>query len=276
MSEVVVSSHEQLYAQARLYAEAFNWRDVPIEGLFLKAIAQAHLGREVRRVLELASGPAEHARWFAAAQPPIEAHALDASAAMLAYASDKAQALGVALQVHREDMCDFELRGLDADLAFCLVDSISYITDHDAFASHLVSVAGALAAGGVYVIETVHPKEQLGSEPMPERAWSVERDGRTISVEFGLEGDAFDSLTQVRQTRVRITEREGERVCAVLEDLCPMKLYLYQEILALLRGSPFELVATRGELALDVPFDDSEASWRMVLILQKRAEVASS
>ncbi|MDO9355748.1 MAG: class I SAM-dependent methyltransferase, partial [Solirubrobacteraceae bacterium] len=75
--------HPLIYQHARCYDIAFAFRDIAVECDTLEAIALRHLGRPVASVLELAAGPARHAREFA--RRGVSATALDNSAAMCAY-----------------------------------------------------------------------------------------------------------------------------------------------------------------------------------------------
>ena len=262
-------NHKQLYQAARLYDEAFSWREVGAECLFMRQAARAHLGRPVSAVLELAAGPAAHAICFGL-DAEVEAHALELSEQMLAYAALNASALSSEVTFHHADMCAFEWSARKVELAFCLMDSIAYITNHDAFMAHLDAVSAALCDDGLYLIECVHPKDALLNQETTQSSWSVEVDGRTIEVIFGLPDDVFDPRTQVMQTTVRLKERRGEVILSELEDRCAMKVYLYQELLALVRASAFEVVATWGAMDASVDFDDSPQAWRMVLLLQRR------
>ena len=79
-------------------------------------------------VLELAAGPAEHARELA--RRGLRATALDWSAAMCAYAARQAAAAGVTLGVVEADMRDFAIEGPDGapalfDAAVTMLNSVA-------------------------------------------------------------------------------------------------------------------------------------------------------
>ncbi|MBV9096512.1 MAG: hypothetical protein JO079_00515, partial [Frankiaceae bacterium] len=73
-----------VYDAARAYALAFSYRDIPAEVDALLGWAHSIGVRNVASVLELAAGPADHAREFASRG--VAATALDNSVAMTEYA----------------------------------------------------------------------------------------------------------------------------------------------------------------------------------------------
>ncbi len=262
--------HQDFYRHARLYAEAFSWRDIERECAFLEEVARKHLGRAPGSVLELAAGPAEHARYFGTREP-MDAHALDLSTAMLEYAAEQARQQGANVSFHAADLRDFRVP-VEIDLAFCLLDSISYLPDHRSFLRHLRCVADCLAPDGVYVIETVHPKEPLSGEKTTSTQWSVERGGRRIEVEFGRDDDPFDPVSQIQHTTVRLRE-SGDCEDFELVETCALRLYLYQELKLLVEASPgLRLVDTFGTLDSAVSLDDEEEAWRTVLVIQRHQQ----
>ena len=98
----------QFYANALAYDIAFSDRDFPDECHFLEWCLQ-HCGAapatQARSFLEVAAGPARHAREFA--RRGWRSVALDLSAEMLHYAKQGAQREGVAIELAQADMADF-------------------------------------------------------------------------------------------------------------------------------------------------------------------------
>src|SRR5947209_6123700 len=124
-----------LYTRPRLYDLAFSYRDVRGEVDALIAwYARAAPRQDPRRVLELAAGPAAHAREFA--RRGAHAVTVDASAAMCKYATAQARGDGVALVVERADMRSFDIDGR-IDLALCLLDSPSHLLTFADMVDHL-------------------------------------------------------------------------------------------------------------------------------------------
>ena len=96
-----------IYDEPELYELACAYRDIPAEVTAIQAWCATHFAGGARSVLELAAGPAEHAR--ALARRGLRATALDRSPAMCSYAAGQAKAAGVALDVVEADMRDFTI-----------------------------------------------------------------------------------------------------------------------------------------------------------------------
>src|SRR6185437_2679519 len=103
---------------------------------------------EARDVLELAAGPAEHAREFA--RRGVAATALDLSPAMCAYARERGK--GLPLEVVQADMRAFAL-GRRFDLVITMLDSTAHLMTLDDLVAYLGRVRDHIAGGGLAVIE---------------------------------------------------------------------------------------------------------------------------
>jgi SAM-dependent methyltransferase len=259
--------HQQLYQQARCYDVAFSFRDVAAECDTLAALVGRHRGAAVASVLELAAGPGRHAREFA--RRGAAATALDAVPAMCDYALQRAAEDGVALQTLVADMVDFRLPQ-PVDLALLLMDSASYLLDNDATLRHLRCVAAALAEGGLYVLEMVHPRDVFGiGTPSTKSNWTRELDGLRVETSWGADDDAFDPVTQTELVTATLTwsgpDGSGQLVERARQRRCTAN-----EFDALVRASGcFEIVEWLGSLAPPVPFDNQKAAWRMVPVLRR-------
>ena len=220
-------------------------------------------------VLELAAGPARHAREFA--RRGALATALDAVPAMNTYALARAQADGVALHTVCSDMTDFHL-SQRFDVAVLLMDSASYLLDNDAVLRHLACVAAHLCEGGLYVLEMGHPRDAFRTQAgSTESVWRAEEDGLRVTTRWGHDDDPFDPVTQIDEVRVHLQwsgpEGDGE-----LTDRARQRRFTANEFDALVRANgEFEVVEYLGSLAHPVPFDNSEAAWRMVPVLRRRS-----
>jgi SAM-dependent methyltransferase len=261
--------HPRIYDRARLYDVAFSFRDTAAECDALAALLQRHAGRTPASVLELAAGPARHAREFA--RRGAAAAALDSAPAMCAFAHDRARADGVALEAVCADMVDFRL-DRRFDLALLLMDSASYLLDNDAVISHLRAVAAHLADGGLYVLEMSHPRDAFGTGASTHTSWTQTLDGWSVTTQWGAAGDAFDPITQQEQVTVTL-DWTGPDGGGHLVDTARQRRFTATEFDALVRASGcFEAVERLGSLTPSeppVPFDDSPAAWRMVPVLRR-------
>jgi SAM-dependent methyltransferase len=263
----VNSGHRQVYSEARCYDVAFGFRDIVAECDTLAALAMRLGGGPVSSVLELAAGPARHAREFA--RRGAAATALDALPSMCDYAAEQARLQCLSLRVVSGDMCDFELSET-FDLALLLMDSISYVLDNDAAIRHLACVAKQLRVGGLYVLEMSHPRDVFGVGSSTRSQWTSELDGWRVDMRWGAEGDAFDPVTQIDEVTVSM-DWSGPEGGGQLVEVARQRRFTANEIHALVRADGhFEIVERLGSLAPVVPFSNEPLAWRMVLILRKR------
>lgn len=259
-------THHRIYQQARCYDVAFGFRNVPAECDTLAALVQRHGVGAARSVLELAAGPARHAREFA--RRGVAASALDSSPAMAAFALSCAATEGVLLQALVGDMVDFKLPQ-PVDLAFLLMDSASYLLDNDVALRHLRCVARQLSPGGLYVLEMSHPRAVFGVASSTDTEWTQEADGLRVTTRWGAEEDVFDPVSQTEEVTVTM-EWAGPEGSGQIVERARQRRFTANEFDALVRASGcFEVVELLGSLAPAVPFDNAEGAWRMVPVLRR-------
>ena len=244
-----------IYDHPQAYELACSFRDVSAEVDALMTWAGAP-----RDVLELAAGPAEHAREFA--RRGVEATALDLSPAMCAYA--RAHGAGLPLEVVLADMTGFQL-GRRFDLVVTMLDSTAHLMTLEDFVAYLGCVREHLGDEGLAVIEMSHPADRFGDTPRVSNAWSVEKDGMRAQVRWGRPGDELDPITQVVQDHVTIAIEGGE----VIEGVVPYRFWTATELTAAIRIA--------GGLAVQAQYGDfdpgvalgSPHAWRMITLLRR-------
>jgi len=157
-----------IYDEPWAYELACSFRDVPGEvGVLLGWYARHTDQERPASVLELAAGPAEHAREFL--RRGIAATALDLNPAMCAYAAAKAPDLDVV----QADMTAFDL-GREFDLVVTALDSTAHLMTLDAFVAHLDRAARIWRRGGLYILEQSHPADRLLDVKRSSSSWSFE------------------------------------------------------------------------------------------------------
>jgi SAM-dependent methyltransferase len=213
-------------------------------------------------VLEVAAGPAEHAREFA--RRGRHAIALDLSADMLALASRRARESGVALDVVRADMRDFALER-PVDLAFCLIDSVAHLLTLDDLVAHLACVRAAVRSDGTYVIESSHPADMFGDKRVNVE-WDSEDGERKAHIRWGAPDDRIDPVTQVTATHVELVLTVAGASTTWAETM-PQRFWTSTEMIAAARLAGFTVVRQVGDYEHDVALDDDRA-WRMITVLR--------
>jgi SAM-dependent methyltransferase len=282
-----------IYDEPELYELACAYRDIPAEASALWAWFATHFAGArgdtpavVGSVLELAAGPAEHARELA--RRGLRATALDWSAAMCGYAAGQAKAAGVPLDVVEADMRDFRVAGPDGgqvrfDAAITMLNSACHLFTLDDLVRHLAAVRAHLVDGGLYIVELAHPADIFAPEPRTSSEWTVDApDGLHAEVHWGGRGDRIDPLTQVTDEHMTITATAKDGTIRTVSDVVPNRFWTLTEFTAAVAlanaraqagtgaGGGFELVASYGDFdettALDAP-----SAWRMILVLRNVA-----
>jgi SAM-dependent methyltransferase len=260
-----------IYDEPELYELACAYRDVPGEVDALRGWFGRHAevagaaGPAPATVLELAAGPAEHAREFA--RRGASATALDLSAAMCARAGDLARQDGLELAVVQADMRDFQA-GPPRDLVITMLNSVCHLMTLDDMVAHLRAAAAHTAPGGLYIMELAHPADILSRVPRTSSEWSSEVGERHIRVRWGGTDDPIDPVTQVTRERVQITVRD-ESGSRTLTDVVPNRFWSATEITAAIRlAGGFRVVASYGDFA-DAVAVGAPSAWRMIMVLRR-------
>ncbi len=228
-----------------------------------------------RSYLELACGPARHARELA--RRGWRASGLDLSQDMLEYAQAGAVSDGVHIEGVCADMTDFTLPEPVA-LASNLMESLSHLTTNEQVVAHLRAVAKNLLPGGVFVIEMAHP-DSLGRECLPNMWTSSSTDSPAfagqpyteVDMLFGSADDPYDYVTQVWTVTTRLSIREDGQPMREIEHHYPHRWYLAQELRALIDLSgAFSQQWWLGNICMPPPaLDGTSLSIRMIVVLRK-------
>ena len=263
-----------IYDEPELYEAACSYRDVPVEVDALIRWSGKYrdpAAAPLRSVLELAAGPAEHAR--ALARRGLDATTVDLSAAMCARARDLAAADATRLTVVQADMREFSL-GRQFDLAITMLNSLCHLLTLDDLLQHLAAVARHLAAGSLYIIELAHPADFFAVERRTSTEWSSDVGGGTVRVRWGGGTDEIDPITQITREHVSVTYSARGGSVRTVTDVVPNRFWTATELTAVIRlAGGFAVVASYGDFGADTPVEATDA-WRMILIL-RREEAAS-
>jgi SAM-dependent methyltransferase len=259
-----------IYDEPEFYAAACAYRDVSADVIaLLRWWNRFGTGSALpSTVLELAAGPAEHARAMAARG--ADATALDLNPAMCAWARAKAAEAGLRLAVVQGDMRDFSIPApASFDLAITMLNSLCHLMNLGDLLAHLASVAAHLADGGLYVVELAHPADFFAGEPSTSSEWTTGFDGGNVTVRWGGRHDRIDPVTQVTREHVVVTYHKKDGSVRTVTDVVPNRFWTATEFEAAVRLAGCFSVAARygdfdGDLALDAP-----GAWRMIFVLRR-------
>jgi SAM-dependent methyltransferase len=258
-----------IYDEPEFYEAACAYRDVPTEVDALIRWSDKHrdpAAGPLRSVLELAAGPAEHARELA--RRGVDATALDLSAAMCARARDTAAEAGVGLTVVEADMRDFSIPR-HFDLAITMLNSLCHLLTLDDLLQHLASVARHLAGGGLYIAELAHPADYFAPQRRTSTEWHSEVETGTVSVRWGGGKDEIDPITQITREHVSVTFRKRGGSVRTVTDVVPNRFWTATELTAAIRlAGGFAVAASYGDFDADSGVDAADA-WRMILVLRR-------
>jgi SAM-dependent methyltransferase len=281
-----------IYDEPELYELACAYRDIPAEVTALLAWCAIHFsgdtsdagadGAQVRSVLELAAGPAEHARELA--RRGLRVAALDRSPAMCTYAAGQAKAAGVDVDVIEGDMRDFTIvyagtvpgaGPVGFDAAITMLNSVCHLFTLDDLVRHLIAVRASLVPGGVYIVELAHPADFFDPTPRTSSEWTVDEPGMHAEVHWGGRTDRIDPVTQITDEHMTITATAADGTIRTVSDVVPNRFWTLTEFSAAVQLSnaataagQFELVATYGDFDETTTLE-APSAWRMILILRR-------
>ena len=273
----MIATVRSIYQDPELYQLACAYRAVPAEAAALLTWLDKHAklaggDAGARSVLELAAGPAEHARVLA--RRGLRSTALDFSPAMCAYAAGQAKAAGLELNVVEADMRDFRITGPDGgqtrfDLAITMLNSVCHLFTLDDLVNHLSAVAPQLAPGGLYIVELAHPADFFSPAPRTSSEWTVDVGGVHAQVRWGGRQDHINPLTQVTDEHMTIRATAKDGTVRTVSDVVPNRFWTLTEFTAAVRlAGGYELAASYGDFD-DTTTLDAPTAWRMILVLRR-------
>jgi len=260
-----IASPLSIYQVPKLYDAAFSYRDIRAE---IHVITEWYLsithGRPLANVLDLASGPANHAIEYM--RRGVKATALDTSAEMMRYAVDKAKQERLALRTESQDFIDFQMQE-SFDLALLMLDSACHILTARDMIKHLQCVGRHLNPGGLYVMELAKPAIK-GHKPSVSNNWRVCEKDTEVEVQWGSENDTYDAKKGIVATTVTMKGRVDGQSVSVTETL-QTKVWTQHAIeKAISTSGAFAIARRRGAFISGCSNGDS-AAWRLIYVLKK-------
>lgn len=267
-SEVRLVVDRGIYETPKAYEAAFSYRDIPREVDVLLSWYGRWNGQrrvEPRTVLELAAGPAAHARELAKRNKV--ACAVDLSPEMCAYARNRAMRQGVEISTSVSDIRQFRLR-TRFDLAILMLDSGSHLLTSEDMDRHLENVAFHVRRGGIYVLEFAYPSSPKSRSKTQER-WTIHRPGVDLSVAW--RSVPRPAVTPPRYlSRVEISGTLRSRKVAVSEEMLLRSWSKRAVQNAVSRTQAFEVASVLGDFSEQSVFDRN--SWRMIFVLLRTGD----
>lgn len=258
----------EFYKQAKAYDIAFNGRDYNDECNFIETCFNKHSQVQHNngglRFLELCCGPAAHAREMA--KRGWISSALDLSEDMVAYAKMKSDEAGLSVNCFCADMTDYKL-DKPVHLAGNFTESITHLTENEQLIAHFRAVAANMVPGGIYIIETAHPRYFFPEDEA--NTWRQKEGALEAEITFGAPGDEYDPLAQRWEVTAKMALYEDGKLIASSDTKSRHRWLLLQEVkmLAQLSGV-FEEPVFYGSLSM--PLAELKAGSDSMIIVLKR------
>lgn len=259
--------HKNPYSDPEIYELAFSWRDYPKVVRFITEAARQAGLENISSMAELGCGPGQYCRQFA--RQSVKSYGLDLSDEMVAYASAACEKEKLDCHLIHGDMRSFKLPQV-VDLAVCMMATIGYLLTNRDILDHFDAVAENLKPDGLYLIELPHPRDIFGEGKSTKNAWEINSDNLKVKIDWCTDA-IFDPLDETDFGTVRINfERDGQPgVIEAKERTRRVNLGLIRSLIQL--SGRFKIVSMFGDLDINQTFDNSEKSWRMILLLRKHS-----
>ena len=252
---------DSLYANPFYYEIAFSYRDIPKEVEVMQEVIHRYSLIPVKRVLELGCGNSPHMPELL--QLGYSYVGIDLSPEMLQYSQEKAQQLGHSIELHRQNMNDFQL-DTPVDFAFIMLGSL-YVKNTSELISHFASVNRALNPGGLYFLDWCVDFSWLADTT---DSWFMERDGITVEVSHSTELLNYVDQT-FRETITLLVNDEGQ-VRHLQQDSIRRAIYP-QEFLLISDQQGFEFIGWWNNWDLTSSLAGTEEQVvRPISVLRKR------
>jgi len=258
-----VGEYIDIYRRAHYYDIVFQ-RDVSGEVQFLIELYQKYNQRPLRSMVDIACGPAYHAKAFAARG--IKSCALDLQPEMIEFARTLDPEYDGLIHYLASDMRDYTLPA-PVDLALNSFDSIDCLETHEQIVNHFRAVARNLTADGLYIVEVTHPRD-CSMWNYGNFQYRGERDGVRVVIDWAVNGVQADPATQVIECEVAMTVDDNGRH-QTFRETARERFSTLQEFSALAKLSgALSLAGAFGDYRLDQPFDNSPGARRMIVVLK--------
>jgi SAM-dependent methyltransferase len=249
----------EAYQYPQYYSIALAPSDPGREIDFFEAAIDSFSKASVRRVFELGAGTAPYLEeWHKRGYVYC---GLDLSPAMIEFAREKAQLLGIEAEFVLGDMRDLD-RGLGPfDLAYVLLGSL-YVRSNREFVDHLDRMAAVLIPGGLYLLDSFVWFRIFHDY---KRSWTRRRGGVTVRTRYRAE--LTDPVAQTYDECLTfIVDDHGKAV--VINGRVPAKVFFPQEFLALVELSGrFEFLGWYNDFSFTTVL---KPKGRHLAILRKR------
>jgi SAM-dependent methyltransferase len=247
------------YQHPDYYEIALAPDDVVRELDFFEAAIDKFSKAKVHRVFEVGAGTAPYLEeWH---RRGYDYCGLDLSPAMIEFARDKARRKGIEASFVLGDMRDLDCDLGPFDLAYVSLGSL-YVRSNREFLDHLTRLAGLLAPGGLYLLDSFVWFRIFHDY---KRTWTRQRGGVRVHTRYRAE--ILDPVAQTYNEWLTFTVNDHGKEL-IIEGRVPAKLFFPQEFLCLVELSGrFEFIGWYNDFSFAA---EVKPQGRHLVILRKR------
>ncbi len=260
-------SGSEVYRYPQHYALGYRW-NTEAECAFIETCLRLYGPEGGKRLLDIGCGSGRHL--LALAARGYQMTGVDLQPEMIAHVEAEAKRAKLAVTARVDDLRALRVNGTFA-AAYCFMDTFRFLLTNEEIATHLRTVAGLLAPGGLYLTDFWIPArwDQVGSEI---HQWEQTEGSKTVRVFYLQHPESVDPIQQTFEDELVFeVQEDGQTTDTIRGGRTRTRLLLPQEFRALVEQSAaFELMATHGDFDVTTPLSPSSLSWRMVSILRKR------
>jgi SAM-dependent methyltransferase len=254
---------ELLYDYPQYYEIAFSFRNIEAEAAFLNTCIQRHSLIDVKRVLEIACGPAPHAGELV--ERGFTYIGLDINPVMLKYAATKWRNAPRPIELVEADMVSFSL-DQPVDFAFVMLGSL-YLNSLADMSRHFDSIASVLRPGGLYFLDWCI---QFNDPMIPKIRSSFEAEIDGVCVDSRFDTRLVDPAQQLYEETwtVHVDDHGRRKQFQMVER---NRAVFPQEFLLFLQSrSDFEFVGWWHDWDLRKPIDEAREITRPVVLIRRK------
>jgi SAM-dependent methyltransferase len=249
----------EAYQYPDYYEIALAPDDVGRELDFFEAAIRKFSKAKVGGVFELGAGTAPYLEEWR--KRGYAYSGLDLSPAMIEFAREKARRKGIDASFILGDMRDLDRSLGPFDLAYVLLGSL-YVRSNREFLDHLDRVAGLLAPGGLYLLDSFVWFRIFHDY---KRSWTRRRGGVRVHTRYRAE--ILDPVAQTYNECLTFTVDDRGKL-VVIAGQVPAKVFFPQEFLCLVEASGrFEFVGWYNDFSFTA---ELKPEGRHLVILRKR------
>lgn len=250
---------------AKYYDIYYVDKDYDRECDFIEA-AYDRFGQKPRTILDLACGTGNHG--LRLAERGYQVCGVDFSEAMLSQYRKKAEARGISVELHQQDLRSLDL-GRQFDAVVCMFDAVDYLPDNGDLAAALQRIAAHVRPQGLFVFDFWHAVPILqGHDPVRIREFPLDG-GRLLRIS----ATVLDIPRQIAKVEFRVLAFEGERLVSDFTEVHTMRYFLSQEMRFILEATGWKVSHLCPAFDLEGTVDAN--AWHLVAIATPRGDNGS-